>query len=117
MAKTKGMKPSQSAYFKQLFADSPDLLRSISNEEIFDRWKSDHPGAHLTDKVRGILSNVKSIMRKQFGIRGRRRRRRRADIDPSAQSAPRTRISTGTLETLESRIDEVLALARTHEPS
>lgn len=119
MARTKEAKPSRSSYFKQLFAAHPELLRGASNDAILERWKEDHPSEEVSNKTRAILSNTKSVMRRKLGIK--RKRRRRKDKVAVAMAAPKTvsrpRGRTGVLESLESKIDDVLALARDHEAS
>ena len=67
---------SVSGYFKAIFKENQSLLKSTSNEDIFARWLKDHPGEKaVPDRVKGILFNVKSKLRKKLGAkRGRPRK-------------------------------------------
>src|SRR5262249_61966166 len=65
---------SVSGYFKAILKENPGLLKSTSNEDIFERWHKDHPGEkEVPDRVKGILFNVKSKLRKLGAKRGRPR--------------------------------------------
>jgi hypothetical protein len=102
---------SASGYFRKVFAENPKLLQSRSNEELIRRWLSDHPGEkEVPDRVKNILMNVKSILRKTGRKRGRRQEEKRqqaAGVTP----APARRLARG-LEELEEHIDECLTVAR-----
>ena len=100
---------SVSGYFKEIFRENPSLVKSTSNQEIFDRWLKDHPGEkEVPDRVKGILFNVKSTLRKKLGAkRGRPRKETQA-----ADSAPVRKPTIRGLETLEERIDDCLTLAK-----
>jgi hypothetical protein len=106
---------SVSGYFKAIFRENPSLVKSTSNEDIFDRWLKDHPGQkEVPDRVKGILSNVKSKLRKKLGAK---RGRPRKDEQPTiavqpAEVAPIRRSTARELESLEERIDDCLTLAR-----
>jgi hypothetical protein len=106
---------SVSGYFKAIFKENPSLLKSTNNEEIFDRWLKDHPEEkEVPDRVKGILFNVKSKLRKK---RGAKRGRPRKEEQPTVEGQPAEvavvhRPPTRRLESLEERIDDCLTLAR-----
>jgi hypothetical protein len=106
---------SVSGYFKALFKENPSLVKSTSNEEIFDRWLKDHPEEkEVPDRVKGILFNVKSKLRKKLGARrGRPRHEEQPAIAVQpAEVAPIRRLPTRGLESVEERIDDCLSLAK-----
>jgi hypothetical protein len=116
MAKSKGGNGGQgqetvSGYFRKVFADNPKLLKTRSNEELLNWWLTDHPGAkEVPNRVKQILSNVKSILRKK----GRKRvQHQEVNHQPTAVAAPAAaNKSSSRLEHLEEQIDECLTLAR-----
>jgi hypothetical protein len=106
---------SVSSYFKAILKENPGLLKSTSNEDIFQRWLKDHPGEkEVPDRVKGILFNVKSKLRKKLGAkRGRPRKDSQPTVEGQpAAAAPVRRPATRGLESLEERIDDCLTLAR-----
>jgi hypothetical protein len=121
MAKTRKPDESQqtggsvSGYFKAIFRENPSLLKSTSNQDIFDRWLKDHPGEkEVPDRVKGILFNVKSTLRKKVGARrGRPGKAEQPTVEGQpAKVAPVRRTAIRGLEPLEERIDECLSLAK-----
>jgi hypothetical protein len=113
MAKA-GRRPKQSpggetvsSYFRRVFAERPDLLNAGTNQEAYDCWLKDHPGhEEVPQRIRGILFNLKSVLRKK-------RRRRKAARRPEEEPLQATVILLGpNLETLEEAIDECLTQAR-----
>jgi hypothetical protein len=102
---------SASGYFRKVFEEDPKLLKSRSNEELLQRWLSDHPGEkEVPTRVKNILMNVKSVLRKS----GRRRGKRHDDKrQPAAGATPKPAkgLARG-LEELEEHIDECLTVAR-----
>jgi hypothetical protein len=105
---------SVSGYFKALFRENPGLLKSTSNEDIFERWLKDHPEEkEVPDRVKGILFNVKSKLRKRGARRGRPRKEAEPTVEGQpAAAAPVRRPATRGLDSLEERIDDCLTLAR-----
>ena len=106
---------SVSGYFKAVLKENPGLLKSSSNEDIFARWLKDHPGEkEVPDRVKGILFNVKSKLRKKRGAkRGRPSKEAQPTVEgQAAEIAPTRRLPTRGLESLEGRIDDCLTLAR-----
>ena len=119
MAKTSRSDVSQQAggsvsgYFKAIFKENPGLLKSTSNEDIFARWLKDHPGEkEVPDRVKGILFNVKSKLRKQGAKKGRPRKEAQPTVDGQPAAAPVRRPAARGLDSLEERIDDCLTLAR-----
>jgi hypothetical protein len=116
MARTQAGKASEgeetvSGYFRKVFAENPKLLKTRSNEELLQRWLADHPGEkEVPNRVKQILSNVKSVLRKK----GRKRaRRQEPNHQPTAVTAPApVKRSSSRLEHLEEQIDECLTAAR-----
>lgn len=92
-----------SYYFREIFAERPDLLKGKSNKELIDRYLADHPNTSekALGKVRANLANIKSVLRRKG--RGRK---------PAAAGAVSTRPGRPDLETLEEHIDEGLILAK-----
>src|SRR5262245_49944652 len=68
-----------SAYFRSIFKANPKLLNERSNQELLQRWLNDHPGEkEVPQRVKYILSNLKSILRKQH-------RQKKAKAQPAEQ--------------------------------
>src|SRR5215813_12779059 len=79
---------SVSGYFKAILKENPSLLKSTSNEAIFERWLKDHPGEkEVPDRVKGILFNVKSKLRKRGAKRGRPRKEAQPAVEGQAAAA------------------------------
>jgi hypothetical protein len=104
-----------SGYFKRLFKENPQLLGLTSNDELFRRWLTDHPNhTEVPGNVKGILFNVKSVLRKK----GRKKLGRPKKVEQAAPVAvavtpPRpVRIGPKGLEALEEQIDEALTVAK-----
>ena len=102
-------------YFRQVFKESPRLLKERSNEELYRRWLADHPGHdEVPDRVKQGLQNLKSMLRKKLGKRGRPKKAEQPEQPatpgpkPQAQPAPEPNV----LEQLEVLIDDTLALAK-----
>jgi hypothetical protein len=101
---------SVSGYFRAVFKERPDLLGSGSNKALLARWLDDHPGeTEVPGRVKNILSNIKSVLRKK--------RRKGAGTKKSATAgiapAPATiSIAARKLEPLEEQIDDCLVAAK-----
>src|SRR5262245_47495627 len=66
---------SVQGYFRKVFKENPELLKERNNEKILGLWLDDHPGVDVVpDNVKNGLANLKSILRRKLGKRGRRRR-------------------------------------------
>jgi hypothetical protein len=105
---------SVSGYFRAVFRENPRLVKSTSNEEIFDRWLKDHPEEkEVPDRVKNILFNLKSKLRKKMKRGpGRPKKEEMARVSPPAEVAPVRRPASEGLESLEEQIDDCLALAK-----
>ena len=97
-----------SGYLRRVFKEYPRLLGTRSNDEILGRWLQDHPGhKEVPERVRQILSNVKSV------LRTKRRKKRSGGKAPAAEASPaRPKPASHRLEALEEKIDGCLADAR-----
>ena len=101
---------TMSGYFRRVFAENPKMLDTRSNDELFARWLADHPGeTEVPERVRQILSNVKSLLRRS-GRKKTRRKQERAEAAGAPPRAPRSR--TDTLAALEEHIDDALTIAK-----
>ena len=104
---------SISAYFRKVFDENPKLLKTRSNQELYDRWLQDHPGeTKVPEKVRQNLSNVKSVLRKKSRKRGRRKTATEAADTAVFATAPAVRKLSKGLDLLEEQIDDCLSMAK-----
>src|SRR5947209_2293748 len=107
-----GAAENVSGYFRRVFNERPDLLSGSSNSQLYDRWLKDNPGQkEVPKRVKAILFNVKSVLRKH----GRKRRGARHAGQPAqgaAVSAAMPRTYVQKLEALEEQIDECLTIAK-----
>ena len=101
-------------------------LHGRSNQELLDRWLSDHPGAkEVPRNVKANLQNVKSVLRKQARKRKGGRPREIAETPAAAalngppaapaaarQSETATEVHPSVLEQLEERIDDCMVMAK-----
>jgi hypothetical protein len=102
-----------SGYFRRIFAENPNLLKIRSNEEILNRWLTDHPGhKEVPTNVRQNLSNVKSVLRSKRRRRGRPPQNGREGTQEAVATAKPGRAASRGLEQLEESIDECLWQAR-----
>lgn len=120
MPRPKGGKPSTSGTFKKYFTEKPELLQVTSLDEVINRYKQEHPNVEVTPPLRQIAANIKSTMKRKMRLsangstkkkRGRPKGSTKAATHTGAvAAAPHT--SNATLERLEDRIDECVALAK-----
>ncbi len=100
-----------SDYFRKVFEENPKLLDTRSNEELLQRWLSDHPGEkEVPNRVKGSLANLKSILRKWSKKRSGKRAGQPVASAANGTSTPRA--TTRGLEHFEESIDESLTLAK-----
>ncbi len=102
-----------SGYFRKVFEENAKWLDARSNDELLARWLKDHPGeTEVPERVRQILSNVKSVLRKKIRTKpGKPKKENRpADAITATAEAPRKRVRG--LDALEEQIDECLTLAK-----
>jgi hypothetical protein len=107
-----------SAYFRQIFKENPQLLKTPGNDAVYQRWLDDHPGEkEVPTRVKQILSFVKSTLRKK-------RRKIRVHLEatspiietvpPPVESMSSAASTVGQdLQALEESIDECLMKAKT----
>jgi hypothetical protein len=104
---------SVASYFKAIFKENPTLLDTRSNDEILLRWLKDHPGEKTVPaRIKGNLSNVKSVLRKKRRKKPGRKPGQQAVAAAMIVAAEPTRISTKGFEKLEEQIDDCLTAAR-----
>jgi hypothetical protein len=114
---------SVGGYFRQLFNDNPHFLQERSNDEVMRRWAADHPkDKEPVGRIRNILANVKSTMRKELREAGSLKAPKQRQARPAAAMSggewgvEKTSVSTATasdgLELLEEAIDDCLTLAK-----
>jgi hypothetical protein len=103
-------------YFRNVFKESPKLLKAKSNQELLERWLADHPDAKEVPKaVKVGLANTKSV------LRSKRRKRKAAKMDEAAPAAAETAMHVAetptprrrsSLPELEEAIDDTMTLAK-----
>jgi hypothetical protein len=114
-AESAGAGESIQGYFRKIFKENPRLLKERSNEKLFLRWLEDHPGEkEVPERVKSGLANLKSILRKKRGKRGRPRKEAQATpaAVPAADARPEAAAEPGVLEQLEIQIDDALTMAK-----
>lgn len=110
-------------YFRKIFEEEPKLLKGRSNDELLQRWLTDHPGEKEVPKsVKTGLANIKSVLRKK-GRKGRGKPKATEtdlqDVQGStsahgiapSHSRGRDEEDKG-LQQLEEQIDDCLSLAK-----
>lgn len=109
MAKSKerGEKTSVMGYFRKIFQESPELLKTRSNEEVIKRWLADNPAeTEMPKSVRNTLANLKSVMRKKL-----RKRKPKSSLAAAVKPAVDGH-ARRNLEALEALIDDALTMAK-----
>jgi len=110
---------SHTGYFRRVFTENPKLLEGSSNQEVLNRWLTDHAGEkEVPGKVKAILSNIKSVMRKKLRKKpGRRpKEEKMAEATQMAVVTSPRRVAARSLEVLEETIDECMTLAKNLDP-
>jgi hypothetical protein len=69
-------------YFRKLFENNPDLLGPGTNDAVLELWRAAHPGQEPDQRVKNILANVKSTMRKAMAKTRRGQERLNEETDP-----------------------------------
>jgi hypothetical protein len=106
-----------SGYFRRIFAENPNLLKVRSNEEILNRWLTDHPDhKEVPTNVKQNLANIKSVLRSKRRRGGRKPLDGQAGGHEAVAAAKPARVPARGLEKLEESIDECLWLARGLDP-
>jgi hypothetical protein len=102
-------KASLAGWINAVYDERPDLLAASENDEIVALYKKQYPhrtGEKEIKRLRQNVNNVKSQRKRDAG-KGRRPGR------PPGQSVVRASKGAGaTIQRLEERIDDVLAMAR-----
>ena len=111
MAKTKVPSDSTSARLKALFKADQELLRAREYDGLKAAWEKAYPGKPFNEGVRQIAANIKSRLRRELGMRKRRRKSSASVNGAHAPAAPKPLKAT-LLQPLEEHIDECLMLAR-----
>ena len=110
MARKKNTGDSVGGVFRKIFNENPPLLKTKSNNQVLSLYRVAlglAPDADVEKRIKAIMANVKSVMRKNARKRGRPAGMKIA----ASTTAPRTPI--GRLEQLEEMIDDCLTLAKT----
>jgi hypothetical protein len=98
-------------YFRRILKKNPRLLNGKTNQELLNRWLTDHPGeTEVPDRVKQGLSNLKSVLRRQAREKASPPPEAPATFEPRHELAPEV---PNPLEALEEQIDECLMIART----
>src|SRR5436309_2728782 len=75
MAKAKAKGDSKSEVFRRIYESHKDLLKVASIAEVIQMFE-EATGKAATQSDRGLAANIKSRLRKQYGLRRGRRRRK-----------------------------------------
>jgi len=105
---------SPSAYFRKILKGNPKLLKKGENDKIYEMWLKDHSGHdRVPPNIKQLLSNVKSVMRKERKEHraSRAKARKEATSNGTAVPAKPVRASVKNLEQLEEKLDDCLFLA------
>jgi hypothetical protein len=104
---------SISGYFRTVFGEHPEWLKLRSNDKALQRWLDDHDGyTQVPDNVKTNLANIKSVLRKKRGRRGRRPAAETVEATNGAEQPVVVRLNLRGLEALEEHIDESLNMAK-----
>jgi hypothetical protein len=113
MAKAKEQpKENRSEWFRLFYEANPNKNTKMSNSEVRDLWKADHPGQEWTVRHDQTMANVKNGVRNKFGVGKPGRKKKIAGNAEASAAKPVRMVSTSTLENLEYAIDRVLSQAR-----
>jgi len=113
-------KVSMSSIFRAIYEADPSLLPLPTNDDVYKRFKV-KTGQEITDNVKQINANLKSIMRKEHGVskasNGKPAGKKVRVGRPAATTAPvhvtvAVHAPASKLEQLEENIDECLTFAK-----
>ena len=125
MARRKVQSESLAGWFRNRFREQPEDMDK-PNDAILAIWLEDHPNQKVDGRVKNAMANVKTSVRKELGLRPKKRRKKRQKAEGDrAVAAPagtvavavrRGRLGSGqsALEALELEIDRCLISARVH---
>ena len=108
MAKSKSAEESTSAKLKRLFDSDHELLRAREYDGLKAAWETAYPGKPFSASLRQIAANIKSRMRKDLGMR---KRKRKVHATANGMAGPKP-VRAAQLIPLEEHVDECLMLAR-----
>ena len=109
-----------SQYWKNYFTKHPELLPLRNNDAAVQQWKEDHGGMDIPKNAMNGLTNVKSQLRKDSGVKIKKKRGRPRKPPVAAAPAvvtPAARVVKAPmklLEPLEDQIDKCLGLINSH---
>ena len=110
-----------SQYWKNYFTKHPELLPLRNNDAAVQQWKDDHGGKEIPKNAMNGLTNVKSLLRKDSGIKLKKKRGRprkhpaaAAPVVAVASAARVVKAPLKLLEAIEDQIDKCLALINSH---
>ncbi len=100
---------NRSEWFRLFYEASPNTNTRMSNSEVRELWKKDHPGEEWTVRHDQTMANVKNNVRHKFGV-GKPGRKKQIASNGSAPVGKTVRVvSTSTLESLEYAIDHAFS--------
>jgi hypothetical protein len=115
MPRTKAKEESKSAIFRRLYETNLDLLKVPGYDELFRMYQAEDSSRKVGTSERQVAANVKSRLRSDHKIRGRRRGRRGRARMANGAVAPvmmtPQRVGAAHLA-LEDAIDDCIFLAR-----
>jgi hypothetical protein len=116
MARPKAQGVSKSSVFTRIFEANKDLLKIPSIAEALTQFEAEY-GQAPTQSDRGLAANIKSRLRRKYGLRGGRRRkgRRAAEAANGAVAMAAPRVKASSTLALEDAIDDCIYLARRTE--
>jgi hypothetical protein len=116
MPRGKAKEGSVSGWFREHYTAHPELLRTKSNAEVFQAWSDAHGGREPGKSEKQALANIKSTLKKKFGV-GKRGRKKKVLVNaaPDMLLPARPTTPSHTLEKLEYAIDRCLDMARNLE--
>src|SRR5436309_12543232 len=116
MARGKVQEGSKSGWFREHYTANPGLLKTKSNADVFRAWSEAHGGQEPGKSEKQALANVKSSLKKSFGV-GKRGRKKRVQVNAASDMVLPAKSSTPshTLEKLEYAIDRCLDMVRNLE--
>jgi hypothetical protein len=114
-ARAKANGESKSGTFKRLFAANRELLKVPSIADVMKLYEAE-VGRSATAADRGVAANIKSKMRKEYGLRrGRRKGGRKAASAVNGAVALAVPRATASMLALEDSIEDCIYRARRME--
>jgi hypothetical protein len=115
MAKAKAQPTTKSGVFKRIFESNKELLRIPSIAEAIKMFEAEI-GHTASSSDRGLAANIKSRLRRQYGMRrGRRRKGGRPTANGTTAVVHAPRVRAASTLALEDAIDDCIYLARRTE--